>query len=247
MWRAGRAVPLEHALDILVDHMEHQLGGPQAGEPAADVLPLSTGLLPLDRVLGGGIWRGTVVVIEADILAQGRALLATVARSNPYRCLFDGRRFLETVAWLLAGSARVPEVGIADVCMSKREWDAVVQGLGNLRRRDVLVSSTGSLGVLAGVADSSDAEVVLVHEADRFGPPIEFVPKLARMASTSGTAVLASTQAMGDLPDWALEGVVRLGMHGFDLGGRASLVRSDPYDMLVVAQVDVECLSGVVR
>jgi hypothetical protein len=248
-WGTDRALPIVHALDALLDQMERRLEDdePEAVGIPADLLPLSTGLLPLDRVLGGGIWRGTVTFVEADIEAQGAALLNTVARHVPHRCLLDGRRFFALVAGLLAGSAGVPQVSVTDACLSEREWASVVSGLEQLRGRDVLVCSTGSLAALANVARSTEADVLLVHDPGRFGRPIEFVPELAKVASSGRVAVLASASPMGDLPEWATDGVTRLGMHGFDLGGRASLVRPDPDELLAVAQIDVECLRGIVR
>lgn len=248
-WGAGRAVPIVHALDALLDQMEHRLEGeePEAVDLPADLLPLSTGLLPLDRVLGGGVWRGTATLVEADIEAQGAALLNTVARRVPHRCLLDGRRFFAVVAGLLAGSAGVPQVSVTDACLSEREWTSVVSGLEQLRGRDVFVCSTGSLAALANVARSTEADVLLVHDPGRFGRPIEFVPRLAKLASSGRVAVLATASPMGDLPEWTIDGVTRLGMHGFDLGGRASLVRPDPDELLAVTQIDVECLRGIVR
>lgn len=248
-WGTGRAVPIVHALDALLDQMEQRLEDeePEAVGVPADLLPLSTGLLPLDRVLGGGIWRGTVTLVEADIEAQGAALLNTVARQVPHTCLLDGRRFFAVVAGLLAGSAGVPQVSVTDACLSEREWTSVVSGLEQLRGRDVFVCSTGSLAALANVARSTEADVLLVHDPGRFGRPIEFVPKLAKLASSGRVAVLATASPMGDLPEWTIDGVTHLGMHGFDLGGRASLVRPDPDELLAVTQIDVECLRGIVR
>lgn len=77
-----RAVPIVHALDALLDQMERRLKDeePEAVESLADLLPLSTGLLPLDSVLGGDLWRGTVTSSWSCHRAQDAALLYTVAR-----------------------------------------------------------------------------------------------------------------------------------------------------------------------
>ncbi|QYG94920.1 hypothetical protein HC251_22460 [Iamia sp. SCSIO 61187] len=247
-WGGERAVPIAHALDALLGQMDRRLAHE---EPVVadtdDLLPLGTGLLPLDRVLGGGVWRGRAVIVEADIEAQATALLSTVARHVPHRCLVDGRDVVAVATGILAGSAGVPEVSVTDARLSEREWAAVVSGLRSLRGRDVSVCSTGSLDALREVAVGAGADVLVVHDTARFGPPAQLGPGLARLARTAGVAVLASATPTEGVPSRADDGVTHLHMHGFDLGGRASLVRPDPDDLLAVAQVDVECLFGIVR
>ena len=247
-WGARRAVRIDHALDALLEQIEQGVGRAScAPDPPDDLLPLSTGFLPLDRVLGGGVWRGTVTLVEAGIEAQGVALLHTVALRTPRRCLVDGPHFFETVEGLLAASAGVPRVSIAEGRMSEREWAALASGLRELGDREVRVSSTGSLVALAHVATPIGADLVVVHDPGRFGPPVEVMPALVKLAASAGAAVITSTAPIGDLPGWASADLTRLEVHGYGLGGRASLVRPDTEDLLAVAQVEVECLSGVVR
>lgn len=248
-WGAGRAVPIVHALDALLDHMEGRLDEYGSGQPAShrDLLPLSTGILPLDRVLGGGVRRGCVTTVEADVAAQANALLCTVARRIPYPCLLDSGRLLSTVAWLLAGSAGVPEVGITAADLSEQEWKRLALGVEQLGDRQLCISSVGSLRALAAVAQRSAVDVLLVHEADRLAAPIELVKELTKLAELTGLAIIATTGSFGELPEWVPEGVVRVPMASFNLGGKATLLRVDDEEMLATVQVEVDCLSGDVR
>lgn len=248
-WGGDRSVAITHALDGLLDQLERRLHTPSCAglEYEDDLLPMSTGIVALDRVLGGGLRKGTLTVVEADIAAQSNALLCSIARKVPNPCLFDGEDFWATVSWLLAGSSGLPEVSVSEAQLSEPEWDSLAAGLAELSRQDLRISSTGSLRALAGVAVASDVDVVLVDDADRFGPPLEFLPKLAMLAASSGLAVVATTGILGELPDWALRDVALVSMHGFNFGGTAALFRPDPDEMLLTVQVEVECLSGVVR
>ena len=248
-WGRERSVTIEHALDALLDQMERCLEGPdhEGVEFEQDLLPMSTGILALDRVLGGGVHRGTLTVVEADISAQANALLCSVARQIPHPRLLDSQRFFDAVSWLVAGSAGVPEISVSEVRLTSLEWERVAKGLAALHQEDLRISSTGSLRALASVASASGVEVVLVHDVDRFGPPVEFVPKLAMLAASTGLAVIATAGILGELPDWALDGVTLVSMHGFNFGGTAAMVRADPDEMLATAEVEVELLSGIVR
>ena len=185
-------------------------------------------------------------MVEADIAAQARALLCTIARHIPHRTLIDGHTVSETAAWLLAGSAGVPEVLLATGQMFDDDWQRVIEGLERLRDRELLVSSTGAPAALRAVAEAGEADVVLVHDAARFGHPTQVLPALSAVACDLDLALVVSSVPIGELPERVLPGVTRVGMHGFDLGGRASLVRPDPDDLLSVEQLDVDCLSGKV-
>lgn len=249
-WGADRALPIGHVLDRLLDQMEGRLeASVEAPDLTAHLLPLSTGLLPLDLVLGGGLRHGTVTVIEADIEAHGTALLATVARTTPDTCLLDGPRILDLAAGLLAGSAGVPEVMLQEVGLSEREWRSLADGLRDLGDQDLHFCSTGSISALANVTRAADVDVVVVHQPERFGVPVEFLQRFSDLARQCDVAVLTAVGPMDELQSgaWAADHVTRLGMHSFDFGGRATLVRPDPDQMLAVAQVDVECLFGIVR
>ena len=114
--------------------------------------------------------------------------------------------------------------------LSPQEWERVISGLADLRNQDLRVSSTGSVGALASVAKASQAADLLIHEADRFGLPAKFVPELARLAASSGLALIATTGLLAELPDWAREGVTCVnGQVEVSVGGHE---KSPPLDGL---------------
>jgi hypothetical protein len=201
----------------------------------------------LDRLFGGGLRRDEVMVVEADNRAQARALLSTIARMAMARRLLDGPDFSETTALLMAGAAAIPVVGVRTATMSQREWDAAVAALPHLCDQELLVSSSGTLPALARTANAADVDLLVVADADRFGAPIEVIPSLSRMASSGGFAVIATLDRLGDLPGWAMEAVSAVSMLSYELAGRAVLTRADRDDLLAVARLRVECLSGTVR
>lgn len=248
-WWSERAVTIVHALDHLLDVIDDRLNDcPEMDDPEdPQIFPLSTGILSLDRVLEGGLRPGTLTLVEADLAAQANALLCTVARLTPHRCQIDGPNFVTTVAWLLSGSAEVPEVDLLNARLSVNEWSRVQDGVVRLRDADLHISSVGTLGALIRVAQVNQVEILLVHDAERLARPVEFIQMLARFAQVSGTAVMAASGVVGELPRWVFRDVTRLAMHGYNLGGNAMLLRVDPDEMLVTAQVKVECLSGIVR
>lgn len=249
-WWSERAVPVTHAVEALLDEMEgraHVADGPDARRAIEDVLPLSTGLMVLDRVLGGGVRRGRVVVVEAEIPAQANALICSVARGLDHRTLFDSvHAITETVGWLLAGATGIPAVAVAAEHLSSSEWEAIAGEIRRLVDQNLLISATGTVGGLEAVVAASGVDVVLVDQAGRFGPTHQVLPGLCELASTRNVAVVATSGPQGELPDWVDLGMTRVGMHGYELGGRASLVRFDPEELLSVAHVEVDCLSGVI-
>lgn len=248
-WSAERAVPIHDAVDQVLDALERRVDRDDTAWDLAraDLAPpLSTGVGPFDVVLGGGVRPGTVTVVEADVLAQGQALLYSVARSISHRTLIDGQDVLTTAAWLLAGSAGLPGISVIQGCLSEREWRAFADGISPLANQDLAITSTGSIGALEAVTRSSGPEVLLVGDTERFGAPGELLRRLLELALDRRVAVIAVMGCLDDGQEWALDGIGRVTMQGYDFGGRASLVRPDPLTMLAVAQVEVQCLSGVV-
>jgi hypothetical protein len=59
--------------------------------------------------------------------------------------------------------------------------------------------------------------------------------------------VLATAASFGELPGWALDGVTRISMHSYNLGGSAALVRFDGDELTASSPIQLECLTGVVR
>lgn len=245
-WRPERAVPVADALESLLDHLEILYEDESVGLPR-DPLPMSTGLPAMDRVLGGGAHLGTVVLLEANIAAQANALVCSIARHIECRTVLDAPSIMDAVRWILAGEADVPAVLLATGQMSEADWMSIVIALRPLAEKNLSFSSVQSLRGIANVAATNDVAMLLVRDADRLGPAIKVVPELARIAALRSVAIVASIAPFGDLPDWALAGVARVGVHTFNCGGKATLLRPDKVDLLSVAQVGIELLTGIVR
>jgi hypothetical protein len=245
-WRPEQALTISDAIGDFLDHMEQLYTRDEVDLPP-DPLPLGTGLAPLDRVLGGGLHVGTLTLLEADLGAQADALLYSVARHIEHWTLLDAASVLETVRWLVAGSADVPAVTIAEGSLDERDWAAIAGSIAPLAARDLVLSAAGSMAALEDVVAGGDATVVLVQDIARLGPPVTTVPRLARLAATADVAVLASTRPLGDLPAWALERTERVLVLDRCLGSRASLIRPDRLELLAVAELEVVCLTGTAR
>jgi hypothetical protein len=244
-WRPDQAWTLADAIGFLLDDLE-ALYEP-GDELPVDPLPLSTGVDAVDRVCGGGLHLGELTVVEADLCAQARALVCTVARRIEHPVLLDAGPVVDTAAWLVAGASGVPHVLVRTGRLEDSDWNAIVAAVRALAEREVWVSESDTLPELAGQVAGRGAEVVLVHELERFGPPIKVVPALAELAATAGVAVLATATAMGELPEWSTQRTRRVAMLPHGLAGRAALVRPDAWDVLSVAQVDVDGLVAALR
>ncbi|MCC5951607.1 MAG: hypothetical protein JJU45_05875, partial [Acidimicrobiia bacterium] len=225
-WRPERPLALREVLDELLDDMEAGIDAPDRVLPA-DPTPLSTGLAMLDRVLVGGIHLGEVTVVEADLPAQGDALLLEIARRIEHPALVVASSAIEVAAWLVAGEAGVPAVAVGEARMSQPEWDRVAESFGVLANRDVDVGEARSLRGVARLITTSTAPVVVVRDVAGLGAPVEVMASLARAAHTAGVAVVTTLGVMDDVPGWALEGVQRVTLCAHGLGGRAALVRPD--------------------
>lgn len=248
-WRDRRAVPIVHAVDAVLEHLIERAEGPgfDPAQRAEQELPLSTGIMALDRVLAGGLRRGTVVLLEVDLPAQAAAVAYTIARRAPHRRMLEVRDVLEATEWLMAGAAGVPRVHITLQQLSEGDWRAISHGLEVLDGQELSVSSTGSLAALESVMMANGADLLVVHGAERFGTPAQLLTGLAVVAIATDSAVVATVDPLGELPSWTLENVTRLAVVGFDLGGRACVARPDPESLLEVAQLRVQCLTGAVE
>jgi len=244
-WRPEGAVPVRDALSDLLDHLEARLEADGPSLPA-DPVPLSTGFPALDRVLGGGIRLGTLTVLDADMGAQGDAVLFDVVRRIEHPTLLVADDLLDATTWLLAGAADVPAVSLAEALLSQREWDRVAQAVAKLADRTLDLGEAETLQGVAHLARTRRPTVLAVRDLTTFGRPLRVVPALARLAATTGAAVVAAGTALGPLPPWVADEMAWVSVCSHGLGGRAALVRLDDTDLLSVAQVDVECLTGTV-
>jgi hypothetical protein len=241
-------MPIVHAVDAVLEHIIERAEGPSRdpADRAEEELPLSTGILALDRVLAGGLRRGTVALLEVDLPAQAAAVAYTIARRAPHRRMLEVCDVLEATEWLMAGAAGVPRVHIRLQQLSEGDWRAIGDGLEVLDGQELSVSSTGSLAALESVTMANGADLLVVHGAERFGTPVQLLTGLAAVAIASDSAVVATVGPLGELPGWALEHVTRLAVVGFELGARACVARPDPEALLEVAQLRVQCLTGAV-
>lgn len=245
-WRPERCVPIADALDILIDDLEHHIDHDQVELPT-DPLPLSCGIARLDRAFGGGIHLGAVTLIEADLPAQARALVLAIARVINHPTLVATTSVLDGAGWLLAGSASVPAICIQTGQLSDGDWHAIDGALPALAERPIWLTATDSVSGLGHVATGGGHLVLLIEDLGRFGPARETVAAIGRLASVAGLAVIATTEPLGDLPEWALESTTRVAMAAHGLGGRAALVNGDGLDGLIVEQIRVACLEARIR
>ena len=250
-WDSGSAVPINDALEAFLDELERhysetRIDRLENGEQRP-LVPMSTGIRSLDQALGGGLRPGRLTLVEADIEAQANALLCTVTHRTPEPVLLDGPRFLENVVWLLASVGSIPEVVMSTLELREADWPKLAQASAELADRNIFVCSAESLDDLRHSVVLSTAAVLVVRDADRFGPPSTVVPALAELAEWSEVAIVASTADPEELPGHAYRDVDRISMLGFNLGGNAALLRVDPYDMVTGTRIQVECLSGTIR
>ena len=105
-WRTERALPIADALDALLSRLESvaeqpESRAPQRRERGPDPgLPLATGILGIDRALGGGLRQKHLTLVEAELPAQAHALLWSIARSVPHPTVVDVDSPLGAVAWI---------------------------------------------------------------------------------------------------------------------------------------------------
>ncbi|MGI9576630.1 MAG: hypothetical protein ACR2OH_00335 [Microthrixaceae bacterium] len=257
-WRAERALPMADALDALLTHLESEedpstrvvrARRPSAPDPE---LPLSTGILEVDRALGGGLPQRRLTLLEADLPAQAHALLWSIARTIAHPTVLDVDSPLGAVAWIWAGGAGVPAISMTQRRMTSAEWERATGTIGELANRVVSVGSAESVHGLAAMVATQRVRVVLVQDIERFGDAPDVVQALAGLAVSAQLSIMATSGAgrgaSGDAPGEAKE-LRRRDVHlvqvlSSDFGGTARMVRTDHIDMLAVNDVRMDLLTG---
>ena len=249
-WRgAARAVPIKHGLDRLLDLFEERLDTPEEQDLEAldDFLPLSTGLVGLDHVLGGGLRRGEVAWVEANLPSQAAAVARASAGATPHICLLDSGDVLSSVARLVAGASGVPWSGVWAAWMSEKEWSATSAAISRFARRDLSLSAIGSVRTLRRVIRDLGPDLVIIDEPAHLGGPSEIIDELVDIAGSTQVGVLICAHEA--LPEEAVDGrsrVRRVSMSSLSLGGAALLLGPDCEDMLAFRQVRVDLQRGQV-
>ncbi len=242
-WRPEQAVTIADAIEGLLDELEHRFEE-EGVELPPDPLPLGTGLIALDKVLGGGLHLGTLTLVDAALPAQGRALLCAVAKRMDMPILVAASSILEATSWLLASSAQVPAALIRNGQLSADDWQLINQALPTVARRSLSLTEAATLKALDHVVGMGQHPVVLVEDVHRFGSSTEVVAALGHLAATTGAAILATATDLDLLQDWAADEATQIAMVPHGLGSRAALIGLDGLDGLTVAQIEVACLVG---
>jgi DNA repair protein RadA/Sms len=164
--------------------------GPAAGRPArpvrlADVKAerharLSTGIGELDRILGGGIVPGTVVLLGGSP-GIGKSTLTGMALGTLVRA---GRRVLyvsgeESAAQIKLRAERLPEGALDVPVLAETDLDTVLATLDAERPEVCVVDSVQTLHAAA-----------LTGAAGSVGQVREVADRITRLAKARGTAVL---------------------------------------------------------
>lgn len=252
-WLQGqRVVSAHHALDQLLDHLETALENWDCGSGAGDARRIGTGIDALDRLLGGGVRRGEVVAVTPRLQGHGRALITTIARKAPTRRLFDCDEIIEGAKWALVSAANVPEVLLTQSRLSELQWQQIAGSISALSDQDLFFSSTGALWALEMSAQEAEADLVLIDRLDRFGEDDRLgsqeraLERIASMTARTGLGVVVIAGEI-DLQRIHSDEIRLVTMTSYQMGGRASLVRTDPERLLAIEHIKVDSLRVTVE
>lgn len=244
-WRRDDSRAIGEALGDLLDELEWRASHDCQPLPV-DPLPISTGVPALDRVCGGGVHLGQVLLLEADQPAQAAAVACSIARQAPHAVLLDTPSVRAATRIVLAGAAQVPAVLIGTGQLDDRDWARLTTALEPLAGLDLRLGASGSIGELEHLVAVHPAPVVVVEAIERLGGSATVVHRLTELAAVSGLAIVGTCAPLGDLPDSLRHPVARVAMTAHTLGSGAALAAADEHDGLIVAQVAVDALHATV-
>lgn len=242
-WRSERALAVADAMDLLFEDLEALYSTEDEGPPT-NFLHTTTGLPALDRVCDGGLWPGTITVLDAALDAQARALLYTVARLIEVRCLLAVGSTVGAVRWLLSNATDVPEGLIHRGTLSKSDWASIHRHIGELTTRDIFITEAESMCGIRSLLKERGCPILLVDEPERFGPQTRVLMQLAEFADRNGVAILTTARNQPGPIHWEAENVTRVSVVPHSLGSRAALVTTGGWRGLSAAQVSIDLLTG---
>lgn len=250
-WLHDRAVPISDALDSLLSWMEHEWedaprsATADAGSHDHDIhLPLDTGILEVDRALGGGLRQGHLTVLEAELPSQSDAVLWSIARNIRHKTVLDVDQLLGAVAWIWAGGSGVPTIAMTQGRMTQKEWQRAIDSISRLTERPLYLGQAESVAGLAALAASRRARVLMVQDLERFGDPPGVYGELARLAARTGLAVLGTARTTGAVPEGCGHITTVVQVLRSSMGGTARFVLADRIEMLSVHEVRMDLVTG---
>ena len=125
-WRTTRSWSTNDAIEVTLDRLQFLFSEYVPALPP-DPTPISSGLTAFDRVIGGGIYSGEVLVVETPLRSHSLSLLCSLARRAEVRTLLDTHFVRETTNALLAGLSGVPQIIIQNGELSDGDWDALMK------------------------------------------------------------------------------------------------------------------------
>lgn len=238
-------VHIAQALESLLNLVDQQCRSSDDPTDRGAILPLSTGRLYLDRLLGGGIRPATVTLFEADTAEVARPLLIDIARHARHRTLMAVHRLHWETALIWSAAARVEHQRFARGSLDDHDWAELTAAIAELADRDLWVTETIAHSALRDGITRHGVEVLLVDDVSRLAHPTRALAWLVGIAVELGVAVVATSTnlALDELRGG--DRLVRVGV--YDESGRATLVRADPIDMVRVEDVFVQASTGLVN
>ncbi len=242
-WRTSRSWSTNDAIEAALDRLQSLFSEYEPALPP-DPTPMSSGLTAFDRVMGGGIYSGEVVVVETPLRSHSLSLLCSLALRADVRTLLDTHFVREATNALLAGLSGVPQIIIQNGELSDADWDALMKPFATLSRLPLFLAEAESVWELNAEVRRRRTKVVLVHDLKRFGPTLQSIEDLTQLARDESVAVVVASLPLGDLPDWSIPATRRVVMAPHAMGSRAALIRPDDHDVLSVVQVTVDVLTS---